>query len=33
MIAYLPHTDEDIEAMLDVIGVTDIDQLFAPLPE
>jgi glycine dehydrogenase subunit 1 len=32
MIAYLPHTDEDIEAMLDVIGVTDIDQLFADIP-
>ncbi|MEE8590559.1 MAG: glycine dehydrogenase, partial [Spirochaetia bacterium] len=32
MIAYLPHTDEDIEAMLDVIGVDGIDQLFADIP-
>jgi glycine dehydrogenase subunit 1 len=33
MIAYLPHTDEDIEAMLDVIGVAEIDQLFADIPQ
>jgi glycine dehydrogenase subunit 1 len=32
MIAYLPHTDEDIAAMLDVIGVAGIDQLFADIP-
>ena len=29
---YLPHTDEDIAAMLDVIGVKDLDALFAAVP-
>jgi len=32
VIAYLPHTDEDIKAMLEVIGVAGIDQLFADVP-
>ncbi|PLX79537.1 MAG: aminomethyl-transferring glycine dehydrogenase [Desulfuromonas sp.] len=29
---YLPHTDEDIRQMLDVIGVKDIDDLFCEIP-
>ncbi len=29
---YLPHTDEDIAAMLGVIGVEDLDALFAAVP-
>jgi glycine dehydrogenase subunit 1 len=32
MIAYLPHTKEDIEAMLAAVGVRDIEQLFADIP-
>jgi glycine dehydrogenase subunit 1 len=32
MIAYLPHTEEDIKIMLDAIGITDIEQLFADIP-
>jgi glycine dehydrogenase subunit 1 len=32
MIAYLPHTEEDIQKMLDELGVTDIEQLFADIP-
>ena len=32
MIAYLPHTEEDIKKMLDAIGITDIEQLFADIP-
>ena len=32
MIAYLPHTEEDIKMMLDAIGITDIEQLFADIP-
>jgi len=30
---YLPHTEEEIRAMLDAIGVGSIDDLFAPIPE
>lgn len=30
---YTPHTEEDIEAMLDVIGVAGISDLFEPIPE
>ncbi|MCP4572473.1 MAG: aminomethyl-transferring glycine dehydrogenase subunit GcvPA [bacterium] len=30
--AYVPHTPEDIRAMLEVVGVADIDALFAHLP-
>ncbi|MCP3983992.1 MAG: aminomethyl-transferring glycine dehydrogenase subunit GcvPA [bacterium] len=30
---YLPHTDDDIEEMLAVIGEPDIDALFAGIPE
>jgi glycine dehydrogenase subunit 1 len=30
---YLPHTDQEIRAMLERIGVSDIDALFAPIPE
>jgi glycine dehydrogenase subunit 1 len=30
---YLPHTDEEIRAMLERIGVAHIDALFAPIPE
>ena len=29
---YLPHTDEDIAAMLGVVGVKDLDALFAAVP-
>jgi len=31
--AYVPHTPEDIRAMLGVIGVDSVDDLFAHLPE
>jgi glycine dehydrogenase subunit 1 len=30
---YLPHTNEEIDAMLRVIGKASIDELFAPIPE
>ncbi|GAB5550094.1 MAG: aminomethyl-transferring glycine dehydrogenase subunit GcvPA [Sandaracinaceae bacterium] len=30
---YLPHTEEEIRAMLEAIGVGSIDDLFAPIPE
>ena len=30
---YLPHTESEIRAMLDRIGVPDLDALFAPIPE
>lgn len=30
---YLPHTDDEIRAMLERIGVGSIDELFAPIPE
>jgi glycine dehydrogenase subunit 1 len=30
---YLPHTDDEIRAMLERIGVGSIDDLFAPIPE
>jgi glycine dehydrogenase subunit 1 len=30
---YLPHTDPEIRAMLERIGVADLDALFAPIPE
>jgi glycine dehydrogenase subunit 1 len=29
---YLPHTESEIRAMLDRIGVADVDALFAPIP-
>jgi glycine dehydrogenase subunit 1 len=29
---FVPHTDEDVEAMLAAIGVGDIDELFEPIP-
>ncbi len=29
---YIPNTDEDVRRMLDAIGVTSIDDLFAPVP-
>ncbi len=29
---YIPHTDEDIKAMLDKIGVNSVDDLFADIP-
>ncbi|UCF97906.1 MAG: aminomethyl-transferring glycine dehydrogenase subunit GcvPA [Spirochaetaceae bacterium] len=32
MIAYLPHTDEDIRLMLETVGVAEIEQLFADIP-
>ena len=30
---YLPHTESELRAMLERIGVPDIDALFAPIPE
>ncbi|MBM4387076.1 MAG: aminomethyl-transferring glycine dehydrogenase subunit GcvPA [Deltaproteobacteria bacterium] len=30
---YIPHTDDDISAMLDKIGVSSIEELFKPIPE
>ncbi len=30
---YLPHTEQEIRGMLERIGVSDIDALFAPIPE
>ena len=30
---YLPHSDADVRRMLDVIGVKDIDDLFASIPQ
>jgi len=30
---YLPHTDEDIAAMLGVVGLKELDDLFAAVPE
>jgi len=30
---YLPHTDEDIQAMLQAIGIDHLDDLFATVPE
>ena len=33
MYKYFPHTPEDIQAMLDKIGVKDLEGLFAEIPE
>ncbi|MDB4972189.1 MAG: Glycine dehydrogenase [Myxococcaceae bacterium] len=30
---YLPHTESEIRAMIERIGVADVDALFAPIPE
>ena len=30
---YTPHTERDIQHMLNVIGVASTDELFAPVPE
>jgi glycine dehydrogenase subunit 1 len=30
---YVPHTPEDVRAMLEVIGVDSVDELFASLPD
>jgi len=30
---YLPHTEQEIRRMLERIGISDIDALFAPIPE
>ena len=30
---YLPHTKEDIKAMLEAVGLKDLDDLFTPIPE
>ncbi len=30
---YLPHTPDDVREMLDVIGIRDLSELFAPIPE
>ena len=29
---FIPHTEEDIQQMLDTIGVSDIDDLFDEIP-
>jgi glycine dehydrogenase subunit 1 len=29
---YVPHTDDDVKAMLERIGVASVDELFAPVP-
>ncbi|MBQ9288019.1 MAG: glycine dehydrogenase, partial [Bacteroidaceae bacterium] len=33
MYKYFPHTDDDIQQMLDVIGVKSLDDLYAEVPE
>ena len=33
MFKYFPHTPDDIQAMLDVIGVSSLDDLYAEVPE
>ena len=33
MFKYMPHTHEDIKAMLETIGVNDLDALFAEIPK
>jgi len=30
---YLPHTDDDISAMLKVVGVDSLEELFSTVPE
>ena len=30
---FIPHTDQDIQKMLDVIGVSSIDDLFDEIPK
>jgi hypothetical protein len=30
---YLPHTQEDIQQMLQVVGATDLDALFSSIPD
>ncbi|MCD6482525.1 MAG: glycine dehydrogenase, partial [Candidatus Izimaplasma sp.] len=32
MFKYLPHTEEDIKQMLEVIGVNSLDDLFSEIP-
>ena len=33
MTTYTPHTQDDIESMLSVIGLNNIDQLFDTIPD
>ena len=33
MAGYIPHTQDDVKKMMGVIGIKDIDELFAVLPE
>ncbi len=33
MFPYIPNTDEDVRAMLDRLGISDVDQLFSDIPE
>ena len=33
MFKYFPHTPDDIQAMLDVIGVSSLDDLYGEVPE
>ena len=30
---YFPHTDDDLQAMLDKVGVKSLDELYAQIPE
>ncbi|MBQ9355900.1 MAG: aminomethyl-transferring glycine dehydrogenase subunit GcvPA [Prevotella sp.] len=33
MYKYFPHTDKDLQAMMDVIGIKSLDELYAEVPE
>ena len=33
MFKYFPHTPDDVQKMLDVIGVSSLDDLYAEVPE
>ena len=33
MFKYFPHTDDDLKAMLETVGVKSLDELFAEIPE
>lgn len=33
MFKYFPHTPDDVRSMLDVIGVSSLDDLYAEVPE
>ena len=33
MFKYFPHTDDDLQVMLEKVGVKSLDELFAEIPE